>query len=271
MNFLNNMILYEGQHDKDSDYYLVGLNTDFVFPLHFHRSFELTLLLEGEMQVHLENEDITLRAGDMLFVGSNCIHDQLTVGSSKSLICIFSPDIIGAVSTKFYSYPLKTPVIRNVGEYHIKTFEALNENYIREKEGIGNPAITKGALYTLIGLFYEQLDFNAPSSYADRHALLGKIFEFVEENKESAFTLTDMAERLEYSPVYLSRFFHENAGIPFRDYVLMVKMNHACWLLKTTREGVLDIALRCGYSSTSSFNRIFKQIIGMSPLEYRKR
>ena len=87
MHFLNNMIFYEEQHDKDSDYYPVGLNTDFVFPLHFHRGFELTLLPEGEMQLHPENEEITLKAGDMLFVGSNCIHDQLTVGSSKSLIC----------------------------------------------------------------------------------------------------------------------------------------------------------------------------------------
>ena len=73
-----------------------------------------------------------------------------------------------------------------------------------------------------------------------------------------------------YSQVYLSRFVHENAGIPFRDYVQMVKMNHACWLLKATSESVLDIALRCGYSSASSFNRIFKKLIGMSPQEYRK-
>ena len=83
-------------------------------------------------------------------------------------------------------------------------------------------------------------------------------------------TLDEVSKELEYSSVYLSRFFHQNTGMPYHEYAQMVKMNHACYLLKNTRWSILDISIQCGYSSLSSFNRSFKRIIGMNPTEYRK-
>ena len=265
------MVGYEGQHDKDPNYYIVGLNTDFEFPLHFHRCFEITLVLEGEMQVRREKEIFTLKAGDMIFVGSNCIHDQRTVGYSKSLIAIFNPNIVAAVAPKFLNHPLKMPFLRNVEEHSIETFKALFRHHLWEKKGNENIAFTKGVLYSLISLFVEQLDLDAESYYGDHHALLGRMFEYVEQHKETPCTLGDLSKKLEYSTVYLSRFFHENTGMPYHEYVRMVKMNHACYLLKNTRESILDVSLQCGYASISSFNRSFKQIVGMNPTEYRKR
>ncbi len=144
------------------------------------------------------------------------------------------------------------------------------EHHLWEKDGNENIAFTKGALYSLIGLFVDQLDLDAESYYADRHILLGKMIEYVELYKETPCTLGDLSKKLEYSPVYLSRFSHENTGMPYHEYVRMVKMNHACYLLKNTRESILDVSLQCGYSSLSSFNRSFKQIVGVNPTRYRK-
>ena len=80
-----------------------------------------------------------------------------------------------------------------------------------------------------------------------------------------------MSKESEYSPVYLSRFFHENTGMPYHEYARMVEMNHTCYLLKNTGESILEVSLRCGYASLSSFNRSFKQIVGMNPTAYRKK
>ena len=79
------MVRYERQHDKEPDYYIVGLNTDFEFPLHFHRCFELTLVLEGEMQVRREKDkdNFTLKAGDMIFVGNNCMRIDLSMSDPE--------------------------------------------------------------------------------------------------------------------------------------------------------------------------------------------
>ena len=57
--------------------------------------------------------------------------------------------------------------------------------------------------------------------------MLGRMFEYVEQHKETPCTLGALSKKLEYSTVYLSRFFHENTGMPYHEYVRMVKMNHA--------------------------------------------
>lgn len=93
------MIRYERQHDKDPDYYIVGLNTDFEFPLHYHRCFELTLVPEGEMQVRREKENYTLRAGDMIFKETPCTLEEV----SKELSIV--PSISPASSTRIRVCP----------------------------------------------------------------------------------------------------------------------------------------------------------------------
>ena len=265
------MAHYEGQHDVEHDYYTIGLNTDFSFPLHMHRCFEITIVLEGQMNMRCGAKDYILQKGDMIFAGSNCIHNQQTVEHNKCFICIFSPDLVAAVAPWFMKYSLKSPVLRNVDDISFKMFDILYENYEKKKKGEENLAAVKGALYTLMGLFYNQLDFSSVSVYADQHILLGKMFDYVGKNMDKPCALGELAAELKYTSVYLSRFFHQNTGMPYHAYVRMVKMNHACYLLRNTRESVLDVSIHCGYNSLSGFNRIFKKSIGQTPTEYRAK
>lgn len=260
------MIKYEGQHDIDPQYYIVGLNPNFEFPLHFHHCFEITLVLEGQMQVQCEKEIYTLSAGDMIFVGSACLHNQKTIGHSKSLIVIFNPNMVASVASNFFNHSLKSPVLKEVDEYYIQTFKKLNDNYMGKKD----PIFAKGALYVMMSLFSEQLNFETKINYADCHILLRKIYEFVEKNKESPCTLNSLAETLGYSAGYLSRFFRDHTGIAYHEYVRVKKIDHACYLLKNTSDSILSISIRCGYSSLKSFNKNFRQIVGTNPSDYRK-
>ena len=54
-------------------------------------------------------------------------------------------------------------------------------------------------------------------------------------------------------------------------YVRQVKINRACYLLKNTGVSVTDIVNQCGYVSVATFNHNFKELIGCSPTEYRKK
>lgn len=64
-------------------------------------------------------------------------------------------------------------------------------------------------------------------------------------------------------------FLYTNVGMSYSDYVQNVKISQACYLLRSTQERIIDISLKCGYSSISSFNRNFKKLIGYSPTKYR--
>ena len=61
--------------------------------------------------------------------------------------------------------------------------------------------------------------------------------------------------------------FHLTAG----QYLVKVRIDAACKQLAKSKEAIAQIALGCGYSDQSAFSRQFKQAVGISPLEYRKR
>ena len=82
-------------------------------------------------------------------------------------------------------------------------------------------------------------------------------------------TLYQLAKELKYNESYLSRVFLKSVGISFSEYVRNIKINHACYLLRNTKESVYSIAMKCGYATQSSFCRCFKQLVGVTPHEYR--
>ena len=52
-------------------------------------------------------------------------------------------------------------------------------------------------------------------------------------------------------------------------YLLRLRLNAACTLLKNSTTSILEIAQRCGYNNLSNFNRQFKERFGVSPRDYR--
>ena len=63
-------------------------------------------------------------------------------------------------------------------------------------------------------------------------------------------------------------FLHEDEPL---EYINTVRVYTACELLETTDDPVADIAHKCGFTTNSTFNRNFKQLMGVTPLEWRKR
>ncbi len=258
-----NNAFYELKHEIGADYFTVERNHDFSFPLHMHRCFEIILLLDGSMTVTIEKKDYALTAGDMIFIKPNFIHSLKTSETSRHVLCIFAPELIAAISDELIKYLLISPVIRNVPDLYRQLFENASEDM-----DIGG---VKGFLYTVSDLFYKQLDFTKEDKATKGKHLLQKMLLYVDENMSRSCSITDLAKHLDYAPSYLSRFFYTNIGIPYSDYVRNIKISHACYLLRNTREGVIDIAAQCGYGAISSFNRNFKQMTSYSPTEYREK
>jgi len=101
---------------------------------------------------------------------------------------------------------------------------------------------------------------------------VAKAKELIEQyiQNEQPVTLESIANEVYVSPYYLSRMFKKNEGINFVDYLQNCRLDYAKFLLKTTNETVMNITLRCGYSEANSFRRLFRQKVGLTPMEYRR-
>ena len=84
-------------------------------------------------------------------------------------------------------------------------------------------------------------------------------------------TLEALAEQFHLSGPYLSKDIKNKAGVTFQEAVRAVRLKKAASALVKTGQTVEAIAESVGYESVEHFNRLFKKIYGMTPVQYRNR
>ncbi|MBQ2606256.1 MAG: helix-turn-helix transcriptional regulator, partial [Clostridiales bacterium] len=88
---------------------------------------------------------------------------------------------------------------------------------------------------------------------------------------DKPITLTELAEREELNPEYLSRLFMKETGKKIGEFIAEAKIKSAQYMLCHTDYSILDVALSLGYASQSSFTKAFTSYSGVSPKKYRDR
>jgi AraC family carnitine catabolism transcriptional activator len=101
--------------------------------------------------------------------------------------------------------------------------------------------------------------------------ILQKAIDLMEANLEAPLGIGELAAKLGLSWRGLERLFTRHIGIPPQRFYLDRRLEHAQRLLHETRHSVMDIALACGFSSSSSFTRAFRRRHGLTPSEWRRR
>lgn len=97
-----------------------------------------------------------------------------------------------------------------------------------------------------------------------------EIIQFLEEHYAERISLELLAEREHLSKSYISALFKRETGQRFSEYLQEVRLKHACRILKQSSCSVQKVGELTGFFDTAHFSRVFKEKIGMSPLEYRK-
>lgn len=82
--------------------------------------------------------------------------------------------------------------------------------------------------------------------------------------------LKAQAKLLKVNPSYLSSLFKKETGVTLTDYVNQKRVSQAILLLNSTAMQVQTIAQLCGIGDVNYFSKIFKKIVGKTPVEYRK-
>lgn len=258
-------LLYEIEHGIGTKHFMLYKRENHKFQTHMHRCFEIVLVLEGELNMRIENEYYPVRKNDLVLIKPNIIHNYTTLEGKHSscIICVFSADMIAAISVALTKY--------KVPEFIYHWTPELYKNLFLNMDKARDLATEKGFLYTICGLFYQQLDFVTEDTQIRDNDLIRDVFIYMENNLSGSCELINCANELGYNQSYISRRFKSIVGMPYYAYVQKVKIDHACYLLQNTQDSIMSVASQCGYMTISSFNRTFKLQTGVSPGEYRKK
>lgn len=97
--------------------------------------------------------------------------------------------------------------------------------------------------------------------------VISKLIQFINEHFSENISLQDAADKVFFAPAYCSRFFKEQTGENFSDYLLKVRMDHAVKLLRENKK-ITEISKACGYRNSGYFTRVFKEYYKCTPSEY---
>ena len=113
-----------------------------------------------------------------------------------------------------------------------------------------------------------------PDDVARRLAYYPRIFDvamYVRRNLSRQIRLDDVAERAGMTPCSFSRYFTDKVGITFSALVKILRIEHALGELECRDGAISDLAEQTGYQSCCTFSRAFKEVMGQTPSEYRRR
>lgn len=103
-----------------------------------------------------------------------------------------------------------------------------------------------------------------------KHSRISQVLSYLKNHCNERIRLDEVAEVFHITPPYLSRTFKQCTGISFVNYVNHLKIEQAKEMLAGP-ETITRISMELGYDSVTHFERIFKQVTGVSPTAWKKR
>jgi two-component system, response regulator YesN len=92
---------------------------------------------------------------------------------------------------------------------------------------------------------------------------------FINSNFDKELTLEDVSREVKLSPHYFSKFFKEETGENFIDYLTNLRIRKAKDFLESGLYSIKEICYKVGYNDPNYFSRIFKKITGNTPTDYK--
>jgi AraC-like DNA-binding protein len=99
---------------------------------------------------------------------------------------------------------------------------------------------------------------------------LRKALDLLESNSRSQSSLPEIAQSVGLHPTSFCRAFKQSTGLSPHQYLLVHRVNRAKDMMKDHALTLTEIALDCGFGSSSQFSAVFSRIVGFSPRAYRR-
>lgn len=276
-----NELKQRGTEDFPIEYHYIDKNhTRYEMSAHWHSEIEIIRVLDGELEVRLNNKEYLAHKGDIVFVNPETIHGAIPKGCEYECL-IFHMDFLD-VPTNSCRFFIES-VLHN--EFMIKDFNLCGDSAIHsavddvieamKHKSSGYKFKVIGYLYELLGVIVDNHLYKPTSGdstlYNDKNIpKLKKILTYLRQNYDKQLTLTDMAQAAGMSPKYFCYFFKEMTGKTPVEYLKGFRIEKASRKLLNTDASVTDIAFACGFNDLSYFIKTFKSVKNVSPAKFRK-
>ena len=240
---------------------------------HWHKNIEIDYVLKGKLWVMANHEEMDVSDGEYFVINNDDIHQ--TCGKSpdenvKYLVVLYSYNFIKAYFDDFESYSFNIEKSKEA-KAEIKRQLDLIVDCVEEQGDFTELKITSAMTQILIELFTKCLEERAkthPEMESEELEYAKKAIDYIKLNFRERITLGEIASHVGLTPTYFSRYFKQNTRKTFKQYLNLVRLEHALRDIQTSGISETRAAVENGFPSVKAFIAAFKSVYNCTLSEY---
>lgn len=252
---------------------------------HIHHTLELSMVVSGSGEYHVNDTVYPVNAGDIVLFNNNELHYMSNTGTNTLLNVAleFDPQFIWSDPVYTFDQAFLAAFFNRSPKFRHKLdrdnpmyaaiqgcFEEIRQEIIEQPPRY--EIMVKAKLLTILANLLRYYDM----TNADTHAIparyqadMAQVLSYIAGHYAEPLSLKGLADMVHLHPTHFSRLFHAANGLTPKEYIIRVRVAAVSQLLKTSDADILEIAQTCGFNSPSNFYETFKRITGKSPAQYR--
>ncbi len=273
---------------NESDIFIIidSFNNGFDYPIHNHPEFELNLVLGNSGTRIVGDSTEFYSENDLVFIGPYLFHkwdnDKSKIQDGVTSRVITIQFRMGLFNSQFFQKSQFGKIKRLLQDstrgirFHGKTFEKVTEIMIglTEDNGFLN-IINFLQLLNLLSnsketTFLASAGFT-PEGIPSKGYRIQIAYNYILKNYNKDIKTKDLASLLNMSNSAFSHFFKKYSNKSFMQFLIDVRLGHACKLLLDTDQNIRQICYGSGFNNVANFNRLFKKYRSCTPFEFRQR
>ncbi len=265
---------------RDFDYY----------PVHSHSYYEISFLVSGERYLYFNGEEIHTVKNTLSFIPPLAAHGNKNISAVDDIVLQISTNLFSCISERFDSkmfFALKNDtepcVVLEEGSEVIgvllRLYELCDQIEGSVIDGRTNDVSIAlelerdSLILRLVSLMIDLglITVKTGVSSLSKLRLIDELINRLIVKPNEKIDMTEAARFVGMSYSHFSRLFKEMTGTNYAEYCNILRIRHSEELLRDTNMSIAQVAFEIGIDTPSYFTRLFRNINGITPAQYRKK
>lgn len=240
---------------------------------HYHHAYEIFLPLEGMMTLMIGDEAIATDNTNIVLADKGLPHGNYSKSEHERVVMYFDDDFLNMFLTPRAKEALLSSFKKKIVTPDKEAMKRARQiSKILEKIFVSEENLSE--IFVLLNEILIIINNSATAKRQEPHRInskLGAVLTYINLNFDKIESVKELSEKFFVSESYLCKLFKDGMGITVTEYINSVKIKEACDLLKNTNKKATQICFDVGYNSYTYFCKMFKEKVGESPYQYKKR
>ena len=251
---------------------------------HFHETYELYYLLEGQRYYFIDRQTYLVKAGDVVMIRPNQIHKTSMAGESyhNRMLLQIDGELIDSLLKACGMGGMEDVYAEDVMILSIPETERQpildlflqiqKELQERQRQYMVGVRLKLAELLLMLSRYQRRSGYQQENQASQnwKHKKVGEVADYLLTHPETEESLEELAKRFYISKSYLSRIFREVTSFTVNEYKNVSRIKKSQQLLTHSDYSITEISELLGFENLTYFERVFKKYAGVTPLKYRK-